>query len=100
MAPGAARTKQDRHSDSVACTAMFVPRRTSGRCTPQRWRATRIVGNAARHITEPEAESAEAAIKEHGITHPHQRARLGAYRVAWDGQQRVQQASQSMRKRV
>jgi hypothetical protein len=52
----------------------------------QRWRVTRLIGNAAREICEFQANSAEEAIKraikEFGITDAHQQKRLGAQRVA------------------
>ena len=52
----------------------------------QRWRVTRIVGNAARQITELRAKSAEEAIKrtikEFDIADPQQQSRLAAHRVA------------------
>jgi hypothetical protein len=51
-----------------------------------RWRVNVIVGNKAREIAELQAPSADAAIKrairEFGISNPHEQARLAARPVA------------------
>jgi hypothetical protein len=57
----------------------------SKRLTVARWRVNMIAGARARDICQIEAKSAEEAIKrairEYGINDPHQRSRLGAYRL-------------------
>ena len=51
-----------------------------------RWRVNVIVGNKAREIAQLQAPTAEAAIKrairEYGISDPHQQSRLAARPVA------------------
>jgi hypothetical protein len=66
--------------------AYVWPMKGKRKSTPQRWQVTRIVGNAARQITELEADSAaeaiKRAIKEYEITDPQQQRRLAARPVS------------------
>jgi hypothetical protein len=50
-----------------------------------KWRVTKIAGARAQELGELRAKTADAIkryAKEFGVTDPHQRSRLAAYRVA------------------